>query len=246
MALRDFFLFCADGRAGAISPQPLASQPKPGGKLAALIGTGAAGLLIATVGAWEGKRNDPYRDIVGVWTVCYGETNVSMRRYSDAECKAMLSDSLADYAGPVLARNPELRGHDAQTVAATSLAYNIGVSAYRRSTVAKRFSAGNWRGACDAFLSWSYAGGKQVNFLTQPQPLLEFRYEGLNLAENNAPVIIELYKLATDPLQELALITGGNALAGVQIACAVQIDGAKSATGPLGQFGRFIQVTMPA
>lgn len=141
-------------------------QPKGTAKLGKTLGGSAAAIaLIALVAQWEGKRNEPYRDIVGVWTVCYGETRVAMRRYSDAECKDMLADGLADFAGPVLARNPELRGHPNQLVAATSLAYNIGNASYARSTVAKRFSAGNWRGACDAFLSWSYAGGKQVKGL---------------------------------------------------------------------------------
>ena len=74
----------------------------------------------------------------------------------------MLADGLADFAAPVLKRNPELAGHPAQVAAATSLAYNIGADAYARSTVARRFSAGNWRGACDAFLSWNRAGGRVV------------------------------------------------------------------------------------
>lgn len=135
-------------------------------RLVGLIGASAATLLIATVAAFEGKVNDPHWDrFAKIWDVCYGETTVPMRRYSDAECKAMLEDRLADYAGPVLAVNPELRGHDNQLVAAASLSYNIGIAAYRRSTVAKRFSAGDWKGACDAFLSWSYAGGKQVKGL---------------------------------------------------------------------------------
>lgn len=141
-------------------------EPRSGkGRLAGLIGGSAAIGLLALVGSWEGKRNEPYRDIVGVWTVCYGETRVAMRRYSDAECKDMLADGLADFAGPVLVVNPELRGHDNQLVAAVSLAYNIGPVAYRRSTVARKFRAGDWRGACNAFLSWSYAGGKQVKGL---------------------------------------------------------------------------------
>lgn len=134
-------------------------------KLLALVGAGAAALLTPFVAAWEGKSNDPYQDIARVWTVCYGETNVPMRRYSDAECADMLSTSLATHAAPVVKRNPELRGHDPQLAAAVSLAYNIGPSAYARSTVARRFSAGNWKGACDAFLMWRYAGGKQVQGL---------------------------------------------------------------------------------
>lgn len=63
----------------------------------------AAALLLAVplIGKWEGKRNDPYLDIVGVPTVCYGETRVEMRRYSDDECKAMLQDAVRGFALPV-------------------------------------------------------------------------------------------------------------------------------------------------
>lgn len=145
-----------------LSPMP---APKSTGKLVATVGTAAAALLIATVAAWEGKSNDPYKDIVGVTTVCYGETRVQMRRYSDAECKAMLSDALAGFGKGVLERNPNLRDRPNQLAAATSLSYNIGLTAYRRSTVAKRFSAGQWKAACDGFLAWAYAGGKQVKGL---------------------------------------------------------------------------------
>lgn len=144
--------------------QPM-DQPKAGGKLVATVGATAAALLVGMVATWEGKRNDPYRDIVGVNTVCYGETRVAMRRYTDAECRAMLSDALAGFAKPVLERNPELRGRPEQLAAATSLSYNIGQAAYNRSTVAKRFSAGRWREACDGFLAWRFAGGREVKGL---------------------------------------------------------------------------------
>lgn len=145
---------------------PMEEPAAPGRKrLAAVIGTSAVAGLIAVVAQFEGRSNDPYLDIVNVPTVCFGETRVEMRRYSDAECEDMLAGGLADFAEPVLRRNPELLGHDPQLIAATSLAYNIGSSAYNRSTVAKRFSAGNWRGACDAFLMWTKAGGREVKGL---------------------------------------------------------------------------------
>lgn len=145
--------------------EPLAQQGPGKGKLVATVGGGAALLVTALVAQFEGKRNDPYRDIVGVWTVCYGETRVAMRRYSDAQCQDMLADGLADFAQPVLARNPELKGHDPQLAAAVSLAYNIGPKAYARSSVARLFSAGQWRAACDAFLKWRFAGGREVRGL---------------------------------------------------------------------------------
>lgn len=144
--------------------QPM-QQPKSNSRLVKTVGAGAAATLLLFVSAWEGKSNDPYKDIVGVWTVCYGETRVQMRRYSDAECKAMKADALVDFAEPVLKRNPELRGRDNQLAAAVSLAYNIGSAGYNRSTVARRFSQGRWREACDAFLLWNRAGGKVVRGL---------------------------------------------------------------------------------
>jgi len=144
--------------------QPM-QQPKGNARLTKTVGASAAVLLVGLVAAWEGKSNDPYLDIVNVRTVCYGETRVAMRRYTDAECKDMLSEGLADFAEPVLKRNPELRGHPYQLAAAVSLSYNIGASAYARSTVARRFSAGQWAQACDAFLMWSKAGGRTVKGL---------------------------------------------------------------------------------
>lgn len=144
--------------------QPMETKSPGKARLVALIGTAAAG-LIAVVSQWEGKSNDPYQDIVKVWTVCYGETNVEMRRYTDAQCKDMLAGSLTEYATAVLNRNPELKGHDPQVIAASSLTYNIGGAAYARSSVAKHFDAGKWRSACDAMLAWNRAGGKVVQGL---------------------------------------------------------------------------------
>jgi len=142
-------------------------QNKGKAGLIALVGTAGAALLMPLVAQWEGKRVDPYDDIVGVKTVCYGETRVEMRRYTDAECDDMLADGLGDFARPVLARNPELRDRPEMLAAATSLAYNIGSAAYTRSTVARRFSQGRFREACDAFLMWNKAGGKVVRGLTR-------------------------------------------------------------------------------
>lgn len=136
-------------------------------RLIALVGACAAALMTGTVATWEGKSNDPYRDIVAVETVCYGETRVAMRRYSDAECEEMLAEALGQFATGVIERNPELRERPHQLAAATSLAYNIGLSAYRRSTAARRFTQGRWRDGCNAILLWNKAGGRVVRGLVR-------------------------------------------------------------------------------
>lgn len=165
MMLRDWFRPRADGRMlPAPRIQPMASPGRT--RLNKVVGGASiAAALIALVATWEGKENDPYKDIVGVWTVCYGETRVAMRRYTDTECEDMLADGLVDFAEPVLARNPELKGRPNQLVAAVSLSYNIGSRAYNRSTVARRFSERRWREGCDAILMWNKAGGRVVKGL---------------------------------------------------------------------------------
>lgn len=153
------------------SIRPMERPPAESSSRKKAIGVmGAGALLLATpfIAQWEGKRNDPYRDIVGVWTVCYGDTrNVTPgKRQTEAQCTDRLYEQIADHAKPVIACVPQLRGRDAQLAASTSLAYNIGTAGFCRSTAAKRFRAGNWRGGCDAFLMWNRAGGKVVKGLT--------------------------------------------------------------------------------
>lgn len=116
---------------------------------------GAVGVATAFIAPWEGKRNDPYLDIVGIPTVCYGETRVEMRRYSDAECTAMLEKAVEGFVKEVLACTPTLVNHPYTLAAATSLAYNIGSGAYCRSTAAKRFNDGDLRGGCSAFAPYN-------------------------------------------------------------------------------------------
>ena len=135
----------------------------------AVVGAGALALAAPLIATWEGKRNDPYRDVVGVLTVCYGDTrNVTMgKRVSDAECTDRLYQQIADHAAPIVKCVPGLRAPErqAQLAASVSLAYNIGTSGFCRSTVARRFNAGDWRGGCNAFYAWRYAGGKELRGL---------------------------------------------------------------------------------
>lgn len=128
-----------------------------------LLGTVAAA-TVAIVATWEGKSNDPYFDIVGVRTVCYGETNTAMRRYSDAECKAMLKASLTKY-GDGLLQCVNVPISQNQHAAFTSFAYNVGVSTFCKSSVVRKLNAGDREGACKAMGLYVYAGGKFVRGL---------------------------------------------------------------------------------
>lgn len=94
--------------------------------------------------------------------------------------------------------------------------------------------------------AYTHAGARQVAFFNAPPQELALRYEGINLAEGGAPVIVEFYKVSAAPLQELALITSGNELAGMKFEAEALLDSSKSASGALGQFGRYLQINAVA
>ena len=134
------------------------------------IGLTAAGVLaVATVGAYEGLRTTSYRDVIGVWTACYGETRGIKpgMRFTKAQCDQMLVDGLEDFEAGMrrCLANPDAIP-DKPYVAFLSLSYNIGTGAFCRSTVARRANAGDLRGACEAMLAFNRAGGREVRGLT--------------------------------------------------------------------------------
>lgn len=123
---------------------------------------------VALVGAWEGVRTVAYRDIVGVPTVCFGETRgVKMDdRYTMEECRAMLGDALVEFETGMrkCLTSPDTIPPKSYT-AFLSLSYNIGTGAFCKSTVARKANAGDIRGACNGIPAWNRAGGKVVQGL---------------------------------------------------------------------------------
>ncbi|MDR1063051.1 MAG: hypothetical protein LBL48_03840 [Azoarcus sp.] len=90
--------------------------------------------------------------------------------------------------------------------------------------------------------AYDYAAHRQVPFFNRAQPILQVRYEGVNLAEGEAPVIVEFFKVSSDPMQSWSLIQNGNELAGNAFTLNPLVDTTKPETSALGRFGRFIQV----
>jgi lysozyme len=154
------------------SPEPLPVSPplsSRAGPLAAIVGALAATSLFATVPEHEGTRYKAYKDIAGVWTVCQGDTNdVHPSLIETPEgCRQRLERQLVIHAKGVMACTPRLEeeGRDWQRAAATSLAYNIGVGAYCRSSIDKYFDTAQWKRGCDNFLAWNKA---RVNGVLRP------------------------------------------------------------------------------
>lgn len=119
--------------------------------------------VVPTVQVWEGLRTLPYRDVVGVLTVCYGETEgVENRQYSPAECSDMLNDRLIqDYYMPLVQCGGQAFVDAPIRVQAmfTSLAYNVGTGICN-STTFDYLRAGDYTTACNRLALYNKAGGR--------------------------------------------------------------------------------------
>ena len=155
------------GSAAAIALATLIPHDESGRKVEASV-TDDGALLVEHKSGPQFLKS--YADIVGVWTICDGDTKGVRRGMVETEagCTARLERQLVAHAKPIIACVPGLagQGRENQLVASVSLAYNIGTGGFCRSTAARRFNAGQWRGGCDAFLMWNKAGGRPVRGLT--------------------------------------------------------------------------------
>ena len=137
---------------------------------AAIGGATAAALALAGVMAtrWEGERLVAYQDIVGVWTLCDGETKGVHQgdTATHAQCRDMLATRLEQFAAEIQPCLPQGLP-DATMAAFIDVAYNIGSAGFCHSSMSRRALAGDLQGACDALLLWDKAGGHAVPGLTR-------------------------------------------------------------------------------
>lgn len=123
-------------------------------------GAGAIAIAAALVSVAEGLVLSTYPDVGGVPTYCYGETKGAEwgKTYTKEQCDEKLSARLVEFNtgvnSCVVVELPDTR-----RAALVSLAYNIGVDAFCRSTVVRKLNAGDVQGGCDAMLMWNKVKG---------------------------------------------------------------------------------------
>lgn len=157
-------------------------------KIAASIGGGA--IAIATVmlsgnGGLEGREYVPYKDVVGVLTVCDGHTGSDIipgKRYTDKECNALTRQDLNRIASQV-DRYIKVPTTETQRAAIYSFAYNVGATATINSTLLKKLNAKDYAGACSELKRWVYAGGKKWKGLMNRR---DVEYEVCTWSQKNA------------------------------------------------------------
>lgn len=155
---------------------------KKGPAVLALFGAIVGGSLWASVEHFEGVKQKPYADIVGVLTVCAGHTGKGIDKgkyYSEDECSQLLDVDLISHAKqaesvtPILFEKDPLTGelvYPWQAAAVTSFVFNVGVGNFSKSTAARKFNSGDFKGGCEALAMYDKArvGGRD-------KPLIKVR-----------------------------------------------------------------------
>jgi lysozyme len=120
---------------------------------------------------FESLRLNAYDDGVGVWTIGYGTTkypNDIRVKKGDVctldQAKAYMQHDLKKFEWAVNnAVNVPINQN--QFDALVSLAYNIGPTAFKESTLVKRLNEKNYKAAADQFGLWVNARGKRLQGL---------------------------------------------------------------------------------
>jgi lysozyme len=116
--------------------------------------------------SWESYRETPYKDVGGVWTDGFGNTNnvVPNKKVSVPKALKQLGDNaiVAERAVKQCITKPMTQNQYDSFVLFT---YNVGGGAFCKSTLVKKFNAGDSVGACNELAKWVYVNGKKVEGL---------------------------------------------------------------------------------
>lgn len=119
----------------------------------------------------EGRRLVAYRDCIGVWTIGYGHTSragapkvAPGMKITEAQADEILSRDLGVFERGVFAALRRTKSDVAQREfdALVDLAFNIGLGAFRSSSLLRAYLAGDKARAAEKFLEWTKAGGRVV------------------------------------------------------------------------------------
>lgn len=139
------------------------TTPAPGSKTK--VAVGGVVIALASVGMVgkirhdEGREYQPYRDIVGVLTVCDGITGpdvIPNKTYTDAECNALTIKHVEKH-GSQLLDCIHVRITQDMYEGLNGAAYNFGVGAVCNGSIIQRINAGDYEGGCRAIMLYNKA-----------------------------------------------------------------------------------------
>ncbi|MBT8527536.1 lysozyme [Polynucleobacter paneuropaeus] len=154
------------------------STPKTRTSIATLVISASALVGIAVN---EGYVGQTYKDVVGVPTIGFGETQGVKPGQTTTPPQALrkLLES-ADKSATGIKQCITVPISQGEYDAYLSLSYNIGVGAFCGSGLVKKLNAQDYTGACQEILKWNRAGGVVQSGLTKR------RYEEFNTCMGGA------------------------------------------------------------
>jgi lysozyme len=120
----------------------------------------------------------------GTLTVGYGFTKNDIPSLNEnyvmdkPAAEKMLPDLITNKYGSVVSDTVKVPLNDQQFSALASLAYNIGPTAFKKSTLVKKLNSGDIGGATEEFIRWNKAGGKPVEGLTRRRTAEQALFKG--------------------------------------------------------------------
>lgn len=128
---------------------------------------------IDLISSFEDLKLNAYDDGVGVWTIGIGTTvypnGVKVEKGDTCtlgKAKEYFAHDLKRFENAVNSGLTVLVNQN-QFDALVSLAYNIGETAFKESTLLTKLNKGNFAGAADQFLVWNKGGGKVLKGLVR-------------------------------------------------------------------------------
>lgn len=149
-------------------------------------GAGSAAVAIALSVSYvlpthEATKLRAYRDAVGVWTACTGETKGVRpgQTFTKQQCAEKLAARTREFNAGV-----ERCVHRPMTVgvriAFIDTAYNIGIGGFCSSSIVRLYNEGKTRQACDAIGRYVYARGRWLKGLAnRRKDVIEICYAGI-------------------------------------------------------------------
>jgi lysozyme len=127
---------------------------------------------IALIKHFEGVRNKPYRDCIGLWTVGVGHLiedgkqlpDIYNKTFTDAEVDALLKKDLCRFERGVAMQLP-MPLKQCEFDALASFSFNLGLGTLQRSTLRQALLRGDKKLAAENILKYCRAGGKVVKGL---------------------------------------------------------------------------------
>lgn len=117
---------------------------------------------------FEGLRLEAYKCPAGVWTIGYGHTRTAKEgmKITEDVAEALLLSDLSYFEKEIIKIFPKGLTSD-EFSALVSFCYNIGMGAFKKSTMCRLLLEGKKLEAAEQFLRWNKAGGKELAGLTR-------------------------------------------------------------------------------